>query len=468
MGVPVRQGEGQRKGAISRDGTARADHKGVFCMEKQKEEDLGLRVYQTAFVLYTASTYLQNTMYNEFALMARLFVFGRYISFLLLGALIGLRILGEWQRLAGRLSRRQTAPERTGGFRWILCLLVFAVSLAVSLKTKDRTTLYAAALLFAARERYVRKTLRVIFYEQIILMCLVVGGSTVGLLPDLLIKRDAIPIRHSLGYTYPSVFTGYLFFLLLLYLWLYEKRMRPQDLVWLEVINCLVFLLTDTRIFFLLANVLLLLAYLGCCRGLAASAQGQELQRRLRDPEGIWGLLYDFFPGIVCAGYFLLCLAHALLGGESPLDSLLSGRLSLTVSAIREYGVHLIPDSIVWVGFGGATDTDRLLRSYNFVDCSYAYILISYGLLIFLLVMAYLVLMQRTMRQRLGLWKCVLLLFIWVFCMVEPRLLELQANCFLLLGVSLFYRRPPAQESLAADGRRTRDGASPGRKRRDR
>lgn len=389
-------------------------------------------LFQAAFVLYTSATCLQTTMYTRYAVLFRIFSYMRYLAFALLTVLILFDIRKDLRKAKSLRGR--------AGFSYckysLLFVLAGTAASVVSFKTGDRTPLFAAAFLFAGKRKYLENTFRNAFAVLGGCIALTVFGSMTGVIPDLLIKREDIPIRHSLGFTYPSVCTAYFFFLLLLYLWIYEDTVCQKDLLWIQAVNVLLYILTDTRIVFLLGSAVLLAAFFFCCKG-----AGKRWTRRVRKAGRTGGLLYkmgtglyDYFVVILFFIYALWCRRDQLSGGNSILDRVLSGRLGLTVSAVKKYGIHLFAEKIAWVGFGGTEDTDALLGAYNFVDCSYAYILLSYGVVLFLLVMIYLVFLKKYIRKRESVWRCLLMLVILSYCLLEPRLLEIQANCFLLLG----------------------------------
>lgn len=387
-------------------------------------------LFQAAFLLYTSATCFQTTMYTQYRLLGRIFPYMRYLAFGLLLPPIFLEIRKEVRKL------RKLKYS-------LLFILAVTLAAVVSWKTGDRTPLFVVAFLFAGRKRYLDNMLQVAFFTQSVCIAFTVGGSMAGIIPDLLIKRDAIPIRHSLGFTYPSVCMSYFFFLMLLYLWIYEDRICKKDLFWIEFINILLYILTDTRIIFLLGSGVVVCAYFFCCKGAGRRCTRwmRKAQRSGSRLSKIGTCLYDYFSVILFFIYALWCGMDQLSGGNSILDRILSGRLGLTVSAVKKYGIHLLANKITWVGFGGTEDTDALLTSYNFVDCSYAYILLSYGIIFFLLVMIYLVFLQKYIRKREGAWRCLLLAVIWIYCLLEPRLLEIQANCFLLLGAPVLHLR---------------------------
>lgn len=396
--------------------------------------------FQAALALFTAATYLQNTMYTEYAAAARIFGYMRYLTFLLLAVVIISHILEDVKESLG-----QKGAERLKGFRYAACCLaVGLLTLLVSINARDYTVVFVAAFVLGARGKELKRVLRTSFRVQAGLMIFVILSCNAGIIPDLLIKRSAVPIRHSLGFTYPSVCMAYFFFLLLLYLWLYGEGLRGRDLFWIEIINYLLYLLTDSRMSFLMGTGLVLAAYLFCCKG-AEKRCGRWIHKQKRVRKRFYKvsvILYDYYVVFLFLGYVLGCTLDWALGGKTLGDRLLSGRLGLTVSAVKKYGLHLLGSRIAWVGFGGTENTDALLSTYNYVDSSYGRILLNYGILVFLLVMAYVVFTQKYIRTREGVWKSLCMIFIWTYCAVEPRLLELQVNCFLLLGAPLLSMGP--------------------------
>lgn len=396
-----------------------------------------LILFRAAFLLFVTATFFQTTMYTQYAILSRIFQFMRYIAFGMLSVLIASHI---WSNITGFVMQKGMDNLRQMKYT-ILCICVIGFTAMLSWRIDNRTPLFAAAFLLAARKQYLNPCFRAGFRLLAVLIAVTVCSSLLGLIPDILIKRETIPIRHSLGFTYPSVCTGYFYFLLLLYLWNSGGKVSKKDLVWIEAVNVLIYILTDTRIVFLLASMLVLAAYLFGCRDLGKIIDSRlnEMKRSGSILYQIYLVLYDYFTVLLFLFYTMLCILDQAFGGNSILDRILSGRLGLSASAIRNYGIHIIPGMIKWVGFGGTENTDVLLATYNFVDCSYVYILVSYGLLIFAAVMVYLVLLQKYVRKTETIWKQMLLLFVWTYCLVEPRLLEIHMNYFLLLGVPVLY-----------------------------
>ena len=112
------------------------------------------------------------------------------------------------------------------------------------------------------------------------------------------------------------------------------------------------------------------------------------------------------------------------------------------VQALKQYGILLLGQKIHWVGFGGfeADETDRLLDSYNFVDSSYGYVMINYGMIILVLVLVGAVLTGKYVRVHYSIMQTILFVGMLVYCFIEPRLLELHMNTMLFLAAPVLNR----------------------------
>ena len=144
----------------------------------------------------------------------------------------------------------------------------------------------------------------------------------------------------------------------------------------------------------------------------------------------VWGFLVDGF-GILMTLIMAGMCAISRTGLGQLLDRLLTKRIQYMTAGFRNYGVHLFGKNIQWVGFGGSDNTDSLLESYNFVDNSYARILMNYGILIFILVLVILIVMSRAVRIQYQDGRIILVLCVLMYCFVEPRLTDIYVNPFL-------------------------------------
>ena len=249
------------------------------------------------------------------------------------------------------------------------------------------------------------------------------GLCAYGVIEDLMFKRQDIPIRHALGFNYPSTMMSDLFFIVVLYCWVMKMELSLLDMLLIEVLNLILFKLTDSRFGFLMIAVMTAGVYIF---GLVRKKTGKKEIFAGR----VWGFLVDGF-GILMTLIMAGMCAISRTGLGQLLDRLLTKRIQYMTAGFRNYGVHLFGKNIQWVGFGGSDNTDSLLESYNFVDNSYARILMNYGILIFILVLVILIVMSRAVRIQYQDGRIILVLCVLMYCFVEPRLTDIYVNPFL-------------------------------------
>ncbi len=131
----------------------------------------------------------------------------------------------------------------------------------------------------------------------------------------------------------------------------------------------------------------------------------------------------------------------------------MSNRIYYAYVGIQKYGIHLLGNNIEWIGYGARTDMSEIEKTYNFVDCAYVYILLYFGVLVFLGMLFAMFWVSARLGRKGEYHKCFLYGIIFVYCFVEPRLLELNMNTFLFLTVPLLTRPSFLRRYLSARSR---------------
>ena len=114
-------------------------------------------------------------------------------------------------------------------------------------------------------------------------------------------------------------------------------------------------------------------------------------------------------------------------------NSFLNGRLRLGHEGLDKYGITLFGQPIKWVGNGLQVLLHGYTGEYNYVDSSYLQILYQYGCLFLILVLfafSAMIYMSVKMEKYYLTW---ILLIIVLYCITEPRLINLAYNPFILL-----------------------------------
>lgn len=394
-------------------------------------------LFWCAFVLYLVCTTLQFTMWTEVGPVSKALVLGRYLSF----ALAGVKILWDlallFQTKAGGWS-----ITRQGVGCGVKYALMGVLVLLVVWTSGDTLPLFVLALLLASKEVEVERIFAVALPVQTALLVLVFLTAWVGLVPDLTYVREDATVRHSLGFTYPTVVMTYWFFLLVCAMWRRKRGISLVVGIMLLALNAGLFALTDARNGFLLSAVVILVEM-----ALGQRARWEGWAKRLGEKRWCQLVCRVVRHGYEYCGVYLsvllagLCVAYPA-GPADLINRLLSDRIRLTAQAAGDYGIHLLGNSIQWVGYGGHVDWQTIGARYNFVDCAYALTLFNYGVVFSALVLVGLVLLGKRLYKQ-GNWNhCFLYLMVLGCCFIEPRLLEVHLNLVLFAAAPILYTCP--------------------------
>ncbi len=131
--------------------------------------------------------------------------------------------------------------------------------------------------------------------------------------------------------------------------------------------------------------------------------------------------------------------------GAAKLDEVLSYRLSNIWNTYTEYGISLFGKNFVMNGNGGTLIHD--FKNYSFLDSSYAYLPIRYGLIISgVFLCLWIRMIFRTFRS--GYRKIAFsMAVVAVYAFSEAHLLEVNYNVFMLMPLCAFREHTKADES---------------------
>lgn len=266
------------------------------------------------------------------------------------------------------------AYEYRNGFlkeqQWIPGLILTGmtmISLRVALGSQTRMVPMMFTYIYCARRIPFAKIARFTLRCGVAIVSVVVLAGYLGIVENVVMFKSG-RVREFMGFRYALYLPGILLNLTALWIWLKKDKITLSgSLVW-AVVNWVVYYLTDSRISFLLAEALLVIALL--------MKWAPEVVKKLRP---VWAALVPIF--FVCGGGSLLLTA--CYSGKIPwmrqLNTSLEGRLNLGQKSLRGFGVNLFGRKIEWVGNGLTSSATANGGVYNYVDCLYVKILLVYG-----------------------------------------------------------------------------------------
>ncbi len=365
-------------------------------------------LFLIAITVYLSSQFLVDLTVlktNPFLLVATQYI--RYACYLL--AVI--KIIMDWYH-AKSLCR--------------ICIVAILVGITI-LNLRENTFAFYLLMIIAAKDVNFRKIIRQACFVQGIGLATVVFSSQVGLIENFLYIQSG-RYRYSLGFTYTTTGPILFFFFMMCYVYLRKEKMRIYEFIVLEVFNYWFYLMTDTRVSFYLSS--LMLAYLFFMRYF-----WQNRKDKIR--KNNWLILA---PTGCCVGALFI---HICYNPEKniwvTLNTFLNARLRLGWEAMQTYGVTLFGQNIQWVGHTKLASEIE----YNYVDCSYMQILLECGIVFLILVVAAYTYMMYVGVKIKDFYLQTVLLFIVVFSITEPRLMNLTFNPFPLLAAAAWSLKKP-------------------------
>lgn len=255
-----------------------------------------------------------------------------------------------------------------------------------------------------------KKIAKEYFYITFILLTVTIICSLTGAIPNLQYTFESERgVRNSFGIVYPTDFAAHVLFIMLSFVAAYEEKLKLyHSAIGIGIAVC-VYIFCDTRV----DCICMVLACVGVPVIKALKkANISSLLKKISANICIWSM------PVACA---VMIFITTIYTPSSPflswLNGLINGRLSLGREGFDRYAVTPFGQPVALIGAGGSTE---VREDYFFLDCSYIYCLLKFGVIItLLLVTAYVFIGMRYRHSGLMLWSIAI---IALNCMISHHL----------------------------------------------
>lgn len=255
-------------------------------------------------------------------------------------------------------------------------------------------------LCFSARNIEFKKIVEFTLKLEGILLFLVIFSSVLGIIDNYIEKSDRI--RYYLGFKYSLFPATLLFNVSALLIWLQRENMKWRIVIFLSLINSLMFYFTQSRLAFGLF-ILMMICVIGF--KIRASIIKKKPSRKKRKRVHFAKIL--IFSYVLCLFISLgITLSYSDSSAlQKKVNIALGDRLELGQNSLKENRVKPFGEFIEMSGNGlnekGKRDLTSTNGVYNYVDCMYIQILQDFGwvftvLIIILMTIA----MYQTYKKR--------------------------------------------------------------------
>lgn len=386
-----------------------------------KKTDIIEKVFYLTIAIYFVFSAITVTMAEKVALIGLTAKMARYLCYALFLFIIACNIID----FSKPFTIKNIIIDFIKYFKEHLILIfVMIVTILVLFFSKDRAPFLLLLLIWACSFYDFKKIIGFYFKVMSGFLCFIWGLSLFKIVPEIIIVRG-LRQRFSLGFIYPLETMTFFLFLVICYIYLKGKQFTKKDFGLINVIAFLLYAITDARTSYFLVVGLSLVALV------FANTQIEKLIDYI-SVKVYYLFIFVLVVGILSSGYFY-SKDNAL---TMFLDKILNNRVRLMSEAFHKYGFSLFGKDIYWVGWGGQMNMEAVENSYNFVDCAYAKMLLDYGLIFSLLVCVGYAFMYKHAVEKKDYILILAVTMILVVSIMEPRLVSIEMNPFvLLLGI---------------------------------
>ena len=340
----------------------------------------------------------------------------------------------------GLLGLRELANggvKREDWLGMIICATFSVAAVMIAESNVQRLVGWIFLIIFCSRNIPFPKvadfTLRVSF----VTVAFIVLSGYLGIIDDVVVHKSG-RVREYLGFRYALYPSGILLNMTALYVYVRKTRITvPAALFW-GVLNWYVFYMTDSRISFLLAELLLVVALVM-----------RWAPKFIEKLHALWAVVAASFA--LCAGLAMIFITfyNSRIPWMRRLNSAMEGRLNLGKRSLAKYGIDLFGQKIEWTGNGLDVDGNVVEQTYDYVDCLYLKILQRYGLIFSILLLVLITWAMFRLWKRREYHLLLISGVVAVHCLLDDLSLSMIYNTFwIALGLALL-----APSMLPWDGR---------------
>ncbi len=273
--------------------------------------------------------------------------------------------------------------------------IIVASVLIGSLSSSYRMILSLTMITIGAINVPFKKIAKEYFFITFILLAVTIICSLTGVIENLQYTFEAgRGVRNSFGIVYPTDFASHVLFTMLSFMIAFEEKLNIFHSALGIVIAVVVYFFCNTRV----DCVCMVLA----CVGIPVI----KVLKKKKVPAILKKICAQICTWSMPIAAVVMIFLTAVYTSSSPLlsrlNQLINNRLSLGREGLDRYPITLFGQHVNMVGAGGSTTPSS---DYFFVDCSYMYCLLKFGIIMTLLIIAaYVFIGMRYKHSGLILW----------------------------------------------------------------
>ena len=305
-------------------------------------------------------------------------------------------------------------------------IVIFILAVMITIFAKNNGVICTIIILTALRKLDFDRLIKIALKIFSVAFCTTVGFTLLKIIPNWEFSRGTLT-RYSLGFDYAATGVSVYLVTIMMYFYIRKNKATYMELIVLELINLFVYRYTDGRLGFVLITAILFIQLLSKFEFIRNIFNSNLTQKLLK-------IICHTLPIILFILFHLLVVMYANNNViANKVNRKLSNRVKLTYQAYRNYDIKLFGDDIKWYSWAGygylGVEEDF---TYNLVDSAYSRIIFDYGLIFSaLLILGYREILIKHYNDK-NYWLLFVILFVLIWSFLEPIILNLGRNMFVL------------------------------------
>ena len=299
-----------------------------------------------------------------------------------------------------------------------------AVLLITTFYTKNKFLLEYFIIIISCKNIEFKKIVKIFFWVDLFLLLLTMFEAKVGLIENFIGYRAGNKIRQSYGIIYPTDFASQVFFIILAYMYIRDKKISIMELACVFFIGIFIYIKCDARLDTI--SILLSIVLMGAYKYNLIPFNIAFLNKLVKISFIIFQILM----------IFLTINYNKNNRIYEKMDTLLSERLSLAHDSYKQNGFKLFGQEMEY--FGRGADGIPKGEKMNYLDSTFVRIFIEYGLL-FMIFLAYI--FYATINRSFEIKQYLLILMIlllFVNCTIAQHFFDFSYNFIILMFFASF------------------------------
>lgn len=282
------------------------------------------------------------------------------------------------------------------------------------------------------------KIVKFTLISLIILVGFVISSSTLGIIENRVYMRNTGEVRQSIGFIYTGFVNMFFIHIILLLFYIKEKYIRWVEIIFILLVNYMLYKLTDTRTDYYLVYLLIILFI--CSYKLNI----------LRFEKKIWKCIGILVVPLCALISFIICYKYDSSNTfYYNLNKILTGRIEITKMMIDKVNLSLFGKEFIMIGSAAIENSGYDVSMYSYVDNSYIQIALKYGIIFLgITCISFSKLFTNALKVRNKI-ICIWIFIIAVESMIYPNLISFQYN---VLFLSIFSNINKSESEVSSDG----------------